>query len=85
LCVDVDSSYIFDALPYVGRQLSQPKQKSIGANVVLELMEQMYGSNRNVTIDNFFTSIPLAKELPSKQLTLVGTLRKNKGWYLFEQ
>lgn len=38
----------------------------------------MYGSNRNVTIDNFFTSILLAKELHSKELTLVKNLRKNK-------
>ena len=29
-------------------------------------------------MDNFFTSVPLAKELQTKNLTLIGTLRKNK-------
>ncbi len=29
-------------------------------------------------MDNFFTSVPLAKELQTKKLTLIGTLRKNK-------
>lgn len=77
-CVDVNSYYIFDAFPYVGRQADEQRQRCVGANVVLELMKPMYGSNRNVTIDNFFTTIQLAKELHSKELTLVGTLRKNK-------
>ncbi|CAF1271559.1 unnamed protein product, partial [Didymodactylos carnosus] len=77
-CVDVNSYYMFDAFPYIGRQPNEQRQRFVGANVVLELMKPMYGSNRNVTIDNFFTSIPLAKELHSKELTLVGTLGKNK-------
>jgi hypothetical protein len=42
------------------------------------LLKPLYGSSRNVTIDNFFTSVPLAKELQTKNLTLIGTLRKNK-------
>ncbi|CAF5111822.1 unnamed protein product, partial [Rotaria sp. Silwood1] len=29
-------------------------------------------------MDNFFTSVPLAKNLQTKNLTLIGTLRKNK-------
>lgn len=33
---------------------------------------------RNITMDNFFTSIPLAEKLLEKNLTLVGTLRQNK-------
>ncbi|CAF3941954.1 unnamed protein product [Adineta steineri] len=70
LCVDVDSYYVFDAFPYVGRQPNEQRQHFVGANVGLELMKLMYGSNRNVTIDNFFTSIPLAKELHTKKLTL---------------
>jgi len=36
------------------------------------------GTNRNVTTDNWFTSIELAEQLRVKKLTLVGTLKKNK-------
>lgn len=33
---------------------------------------------RNITMDNFFTSVPLAEKLLEKNLTIVGTLRQNK-------
>lgn len=48
--------------------------------VVKELTRSIYGSNRNVTTDNWFTSIPLAKQLLQQpyKLTIVGTLRANK-------
>jgi len=38
----------------------------------------MYGTGRGVTKDNFFTSCELANFLLTKNMTLVGTLRKNK-------
>ena len=78
LCVDVDSHYVFNAFPYTGRQPMEKRQSHIGARVVLELLKPLYGTNRNVTMDNFFTSVPLAKELQAKNLSLIGTLRKNK-------
>jgi len=38
------------------------------------------GTNRNITTDNWFTSLlELAEQLLATKLTLVGTLRKNKG------
>ena len=41
------------------------------------MIEVIKGSGRNVTMDNFFTSVPLARHLLTKKLSLVGTLRKN--------
>jgi hypothetical protein len=79
LCVDVDSHYVFNAFPYLGRQPNEQRQTQIGAKVVLELLKPLYGFQRNVTIDNFFTSVPLAQTLQTKNLTLIGTLRKNKS------
>ncbi|KAF2892011.1 hypothetical protein ILUMI_14162 [Ignelater luminosus] len=35
-------------------------------------------SGNNVTTDTFFTSFDLAKEMEKKNLTLLGTIRKNK-------
>jgi len=41
-------------------------------------VEPIMGANKNVTTDNWFTSIKLAEQLRAKKLTLVSTLRKNK-------
>ena len=61
LCVDVNSYCVLDAAPHTGRQPGQDRQQNIGTNIVLQLMKPLFGSGRNVTIDNCFTSIPLAK------------------------
>ena len=45
---------------------------------VLNLVPSVSGTNRNITVDNYYTSFPLAMELKSRKLTLVGTMKKNK-------
>ena len=42
------------------------------------MVKEIEHSGRNITCDNFFTSIPLARDLLKKKLTLVETIRKNK-------
>ncbi|KAJ8913341.1 hypothetical protein NQ315_013312 [Exocentrus adspersus] len=43
------------------------------------IMQPIFGTKRNVTMDNFFTSMEVAnKLLKVHQLTIIGTLRKNK-------
>ena len=56
----------------VGREVNQP------ARVVEDLVKEIEHSGRNITCDNFFASISLARDLLKKKLTLVGTIRKNK-------
>ncbi|KAG8233823.1 hypothetical protein J437_LFUL008045 [Ladona fulva] len=47
--------------------------------VVKRLVRTIRGTNRNVTTDNWYTSIPLAQSLLSEyKLTITGTLCKNK-------
>ncbi|KRX12698.1 hypothetical protein T07_1835 [Trichinella nelsoni] len=48
------------------------------ANLVKRLVRPWCGKGRNITMDNFFTSIPLAEDLLVKKTTIVGTLRRNK-------
>lgn len=61
---------------YVGRNRNAAPEVNQGENVVLRLAHGLNG--RNVTCDNFFTSHSLATKLKSQQMTLVGTIRKNR-------
>ena len=45
---------------------------------VLDLITPISETNRNITTDNYYTTISLANELKSSQLPLVGTTKKNK-------
>jgi hypothetical protein len=48
------------------------------------MVEGLEKSGRNITCDNFFTSLSLGCQLLSKGFTIVGTMRKNKGEIPFE-
>lgn len=83
--VDVTTSYLLDTFVYLGKSIgSQKNSKEVGKNVVLHLVKPYFESGRTVTVDNFFTSIQLGKDLWEKGLFLVGTLRKNKKGIPFE-
>lgn len=78
LC-DSGTKYMLNAVPYIGRATNTNGLPQ-GEYYVKELSRPLYGTNRNITCDNWFTSVPLAKSLlqaPYK-LTLVGTIRSNK-------
>lgn len=51
---------------------------SIPTQSVLQLIEPIKNTNRNVTADNWFSSLDLVDELRKRGLTYVGTMRKNK-------
>ncbi|KAJ4440549.1 hypothetical protein ANN_08694 [Periplaneta americana] len=65
---------------YTGKQPEGPYNLSNSADAVVErLISRISGSGRNVTVDNWFNSVPLATRLlKDHNLTLLGTLRKNK-------
>lgn len=76
---DSGTNYMVDAMPYLGKG-SNKTTFPLGEYYVKELTKTVHGSNRNVTMDNWFSSIPLAKSLLCEpyKLTMVGTLRSNK-------
>jgi hypothetical protein len=51
----------------------------VPTQVVLDLFPLVSGTKRNITTDNYYTSIPLAMELNYRKLTLVATMKKNKA------
>lgn len=75
--VDVQTKYILNGIPYMGKDETRCS-KSLGEFVTLKLAEPYLQRGRNITTDNFFTSIPLAEKLLAKNATLVGTIRSNK-------
>ena len=75
LC-DVRISYVLRAMPYVGKK--HRPQIGVVEHVVIRLMEPYHKTGKNVATDNCFTSLKTAKNLLHHNITMVGTLRKNK-------
>uniref|UniRef100_A0A1B6MIG5 PiggyBac transposable element-derived protein domain-containing protein n=1 Tax=Graphocephala atropunctata TaxID=36148 RepID=A0A1B6MIG5_9HEMI len=79
----VDSATFYTAYMeiYPGTQPNDSpfKMENDASSVVKRCISIIDNTGRNVTMDNFFTSIPLANDLYSNhRLTVVGTLRKDK-------
>ncbi|XP_018534114.1 uncharacterized protein LOC108884606 isoform X1 [Lates calcarifer] len=73
LAVDVDTKYILNGFPYLGKDDSRLATQRIGENVMLKLVEPFVCKGRNIT-----TSIPLANTLSSKNTSPVGKINKDK-------
>uniref|UniRef100_A0A8C4PWH1 PiggyBac transposable element-derived protein domain-containing protein n=1 Tax=Eptatretus burgeri TaxID=7764 RepID=A0A8C4PWH1_EPTBU len=76
LC-DSKTSYALDGIAYMGKRPGQDAQRNLGLNIVQQLSSTLRNTGRNIITDSFFTSVPLAKALLEKRLTLVGMLRQN--------
>lgn len=76
---DAENAYPLFGIIYTGK-VGNVREKNQGERVVKELVAQFKNSGRNITMDNYFTTLPLAKHLLSWKLTITGTLRKNKPY-----
>ncbi|XP_064867035.1 piggyBac transposable element-derived protein 4-like [Oncorhynchus nerka] len=74
---DAKFSYAWKMQVYTGKAAGGGPEKNQGMRVVLDLTTGRSG--RNVTCDNFFTSYDLGQRLLERNLTMVGTVRKNKA------
>ncbi|GBP62620.1 PiggyBac transposable element-derived protein 4 [Eumeta japonica] len=79
MVADSSTKYMCNAIPYMGKNTNTGNEP-LANYFVKELCKPYQGSNRNITMDNWFTSVPLAAELlkPPYKFTVVGTLRSNK-------
>ena len=77
LC-DSKTYYCLNLQPYIGRVGDVP-EKGQGQRVVLQLTDFLTGSGCQIYMDNFFTSLQLARNLLGRQMTMTGTIRRNKS------
>lgn len=82
---DARTHYVYNWYMYCGkgsdgRGLSNEEKKLlIPSQAVIKLVKPIDGSRRNITADNWFSSVELVNELLKRDLTYVGTLKKNKA------
>ncbi|XP_026215427.1 activating transcription factor 7-interacting protein 1 isoform X2 [Anabas testudineus] len=72
---DLQSKYVCNVIPYLGKDPSPPTEERQTDNVVMMLMEPFLDKGRNVTTDSFFTSLKLAQRLHSRNTTIRGTAK----------
>lgn len=77
LLCDSVNSYVWNIQIYTGKDAGTSSEKNQGLRVVLDLCSKEL-KGRNVTVDNFFTSYDLGQMLLKRNLTMIGTIRKNK-------
>ncbi|XP_047531408.1 piggyBac transposable element-derived protein 4-like [Vanessa atalanta] len=82
--VDSKTFYVYNTYLYTGKDSdghtlnSEERKASIPTQAVIRLCKPIYGSNRNITTDNWYSSLELLEALKNRGLTTVGTLKKNK-------
>ena len=76
LAVYKDSKYVVNRFPYVGRDETRSRDERVSNQVVMRLLKPHLNKGRNVTTDNYFTSVKLATELQKYKTSLLGTVKR---------
>ena len=78
---DCVTKYMMNAKLYLGKENNE-EARGLASDVLCTLVQPISGQDRggrNPTKDNFFTSIDLSNQPKNKKLTLIGTMKQNKG------
>ncbi|CAE1258351.1 unnamed protein product [Acanthosepion pharaonis] len=78
---DVKSKYILSGIHYHGKQGTRSTDgQNLGHSFTKDLTQRYHNTKRNVTTDNWFTSVPLIQDmLHNCGMTLIGIVRGNKS------
>ena len=76
---DADNAYLSDFEVYLGKR-QQPSEKGLGYDVVRRLSRDIEGRYHHLFFDNYFTSVPLLKDLLDEDTYACGTARTNKKY-----
>ena len=77
-------SYTFSTTPYCGKPRDQPTvyytpgTKNVAKCLVMQLQKHVNIHGRNISFDQLYTCISLAKRLLSNNITCLGTLQANR-------
>ncbi|CAE1317543.1 unnamed protein product [Acanthosepion pharaonis] len=77
---DVKSKYMLSGISYLEKQGTWATVgQNFGNSFTKDLTQRYHNTNRNVTTDNWFTSMPLIQDmLHNCGMTLIGTVKGNK-------
>lgn len=80
---DAENAYCLNGLVYIGKDTVSADTMSENSNslpesVVMQLCAPFLKKGRNITADNWFTSLPLVQRLRNESTTYVGTVRANR-------
>ena len=75
---DVDSKYFCNGFPYIGKDDLRPDDVQVTEHVVLKLADPFLNEGRNITADNYFSSMKLAEKLRVAKTSYVGTVNKKR-------
>lgn len=81
---DSKTSYLYNAYIYSGKNSDgvglPPEERKllIPTQSVLRLCQPVRGTDKNISGDNWFSSIEVTDQFKERGLTYVGTLKKNK-------
>ena len=76
-CCDSTNGYCCTFQVYTGKE-KQVRERGLGHHVVIDLVRPYFGRGYHVYFDNFFTSVPLVRELAQHRTLACGTVRMNR-------
>ena len=78
MAVNVESKYLCNGFPYLGKDLTRGGDANIPTDVVIKLMSPLFRQGSNLKGDNYFTFLDLSLQIAKQQRSLVGTIRANR-------